>query len=135
MLLHSLRTEEPAAIQSDPIGAETLIREVPSWAYDVHTREGRAAFKRFLQGTSETARWVFAHVPRDRRIKFVGSLVFGIESGLVRNRLRWPTADGLRELVDQGCGGRQGVASEILGLMRCDLSELNAVRAEVAHVR
>jgi hypothetical protein len=57
--------------------------------------------------------------------------VFRIEGGLVRSRLRWPTGDAMRELVDQGCGGRLGVASEVLDLMRRDLPELNEVRAHV----
>jgi hypothetical protein len=49
----------------------------------------------------------------------------------VRYRLRWPTGDSLRELVEQGNDGRQGVASEILELMRRDLPALNQAREEV----
>jgi hypothetical protein len=84
-----------------------------------------------LQGATETARWVRTHVRTDSRVKFLGSVVFPIEGGLVRSRLRWSTGDALRELVDQGCGGRQGVASEILALRRGDLPALNEARAEV----
>jgi hypothetical protein len=135
LLLHPLKSEEPAAIEDDFIVPQALIRDVPSWAYDVHTREGRTALQRFLRGTNETARWVRAHVPTEKRIKFLGSVVFRIEGGLVRSRLRWPIGDSLRELVDQGCGGRQGIASEILDLMRSDLPEFNEARAEVANVR
>jgi hypothetical protein len=135
-LLQPLRFEKPATIAGDPFVPETLIGEVPSWAYDVHTREGRTALQRFLKGNSETARWVRARVRTDSQIKFLGSVVFRIEGGLVRSRLRWQTGDALRDLVDHGCGGRQGVASEILELMRRDLSALNEARAEVgAHVR
>jgi hypothetical protein len=130
LLLHPLRGQETATTKDDPFPPETMIGGVPSWAYDVHTREGRAALQSFLRGTSETARWVCAHVPSESRIKFLGSVVFRIEGGLVRSRLRWPTGDGLRELVDQGCGGRQGFASEVLGLMRGDLPLLNEVRAD-----
>ena len=106
----------------------TMIGDVPSWAYDVHTREGRAALQTFLRGGSETARWVRAHIPVESRVKFLGSVVFRIEGGMVRSRLRWPTGDRLSELVDQGCSGRQGFASEVLGLMRGDLPVLNEVR-------
>jgi hypothetical protein len=130
LLLQPMRSEERATIEDDPFVPETLIRDVPSWAYDVHTREGRAALQRFLQGTSETARWVRANVPTAKRIKYLGSVVFRIEGGLVRSRLRWPTGDSLRELVDQGCGGRLGVATEILELMRGDLPALNESRAQ-----
>jgi hypothetical protein len=135
LLLQPQRSAEPATVEDDPLGPETLVGDVPSWAYDVHTREGRTALQLFLQGTSDTARWVGAHIPSGSRIKFLGSVVFRIEGGLV-SRLRWPTGDTLRELVDQGCGGRHGIASEILELMRSDLSLLNEARAEVgAHVR
>jgi hypothetical protein len=131
LLLHPLMSAEERTIDDDPCGPETMLGEVPSWAYDVHTREGRAALQRFLAGTSDTARWVGAHIPTEKRVKFLGSVVFRIESGLVRSRLRWPTGDALRELVDQGCSGRLGHASEILDLMRRDLPELNEVRANV----
>jgi hypothetical protein len=131
LLLHPLMSAEERTIDDDPSVPETMVGEVPSWAYDVHTREGRASLQRFLQGTSETARWVGAHIPTEKRVKFLGSVVFRIESGLVRSRLRWSTGDSLRELVDQGCGGRLGFASEILELMRRDLPELNEVRADV----
>jgi hypothetical protein len=131
LLLQPLRSAEAATISDDPIVPETLIRDVPSWAYDVHTREGRGALQRFLQGTTETARWACAHVPTEKRVKFLGSVVFRIEGGLVRSRLRWPTGDGLRELVDKGRGGRSGVASEIFELMRRDLPALNEARADV----
>jgi hypothetical protein len=136
LLLQPLRSAGPATIADDPFMPETFVGGVPSWAYDVHTREGRGALQRFLQGTSETARWVRANVPTEKRIKYLGSVVFRIEGGLVRSRLRWPTGDTLRELVDQGCGGRHGKASEILELMRRDLPELNEARGESrAHVR
>jgi hypothetical protein len=131
LLLHPLKSAEETTIEDDPSMPETMVGDVPSWAYDVHTREGRVALQSFLQGTSETARWVREHIPMEKRVKFLGSVVFRIESGLVRSRLRWPTGNSLRELVDQGCGGRLGHASEILELMRRDLPELNEVRANV----
>jgi hypothetical protein len=130
-LLQPLMSVGQMTIEDDPFGPETVIGEVPSWAYDVHTREGRAALQRFLPGTSETARWVRAHIPTEKRLRFLGSVVFRIESGLVRSRLRWPTGDALRNLVDEGCSGRLGHASEILELMRRDLPQLNEVRANV----
>jgi hypothetical protein len=131
MLLQPLMSAEERTIDDDPFPPETMVGDVPSWAYDVHTREGRAALQSFLQGKSETAHWVRAHISIERRLKFLGSVVFRIESGLVRSRLRWPTGDALRDLVDQGCSGRLGFASEILELMRRDLPELNEVRANV----
>jgi hypothetical protein len=47
------------------------------------------------------------------------------------SRLRQPTGAGLRELIDQGCGGWLGAASEILELVRRNLPEFNQARARV----
>jgi hypothetical protein len=132
LLLHASRGWPNATIQDDPLPSETMIGDVPSWAFDLFTREGRKAMRQFLEGTSDTARWVRAHIPAERHVKFLGSVVFRIEGGLVRARLRWPTGDALREFVDQGCSGRLGRTPQILDLMRRDLPELNEVRANVA---
>jgi hypothetical protein len=131
-LLQPLIQPETVTIDGDPLPPETLIGEVPSWAFDMYTREGRAALQAFLQGTSETARWVRANVPVQRRVSFLGTVVFRIEGGLVRSRLHWPTADNLRMLVDLECHGSCcRDASEILELMSLDLALLNGVRAVV----
>jgi hypothetical protein len=131
LLLHGSGVRQDATIQDDPLPSETMIGDVPSWAFDVFTREGRKAMSQFLKGTSDTAGWVRAHIPAEKQVKFLGSVVFRIEGGLVRARLRWPTGDALREFVDQGCSGRLGHAPQILDLMRRDLPELNEVRADV----
>ena len=46
-----------------------MIRDVPSWAYDIYSREGRAAFQVFLQGSNLTeegptnyVQWPDAHL-------------------------------------------------------------------------
>ncbi len=131
-LLHPLIQREAATVENDPLPPEMLIGEVPSWAFDMYSREGRTALQAFLQGTSETARWVRGHVPAQGRVAFLGTVVFRIEGGLVRSRLRWPTADKLRKLVDLECHGRYcRDAAEILALLRRDLAMLNEVRAHV----
>jgi hypothetical protein len=130
-LLHPLIQLEAATVVDDPLPPEKLIGDVPSWAFDMYSREGRAALRAFLQGSSETARWVRARIPSPARVGFLGTVVFRIEGGLVRSRLRWPTADKLRRLVDLECHGRHcRNASEIIELMRRDLSLLNEVRAD-----
>jgi hypothetical protein len=131
-LLHPLIQPETAVIEDDRLPPEMLIRDVPSWTFDMYSREGRTALQLFLQGTSETARWVRHHVPAQGRVAFLGTVVFRVEGGLVCSRLRWPTADKPRRLVDMECHGRCcGDASEILELMRRDLALLNQVRAHV----
>jgi hypothetical protein len=132
LLLHSLRQQEIATLENDEFPPELTIGEVPSWAFDMYSREGRASLSAFLQGTSETAQWVRTHIPAQGRVHFLGTIVFRIEGGLVRSRLRWPTADKLRRLVDLDCYGKHcRDASEVLDLMRHDLPALNEVRAHV----
>jgi hypothetical protein len=98
----------------------------------MYSRQGRAALQTFLEGTSETARWVRSHIPSQARVGFLGTVVFRVEGGLVRSRLRWSTANKLRRLVDSECNGPHCKdASEVLDLMRGDLSRLNEVRADV----
>lgn len=131
-LLQPLNQSGTTTIEDDPLPPETMIGEVPSWALDMYSREGRAALNAFLQGDSETARWVRAHVPAARRVNFLGTVVFRVEGQLCLRRLRWPVADELRRLVDIECNGPHCTdATEIQELMQADIPVLNGVRAEV----
>jgi hypothetical protein len=129
-LLQVLRQHESTTITDDELPPEILIGDVPSWAYDLYSREGRRALAAFLEGTSDTARWVCAHIPPRQRLNFLGGIVFRVEGGAVKSRLRWPTADELRRLVDVECNGPHCPdATEILQLVRADIGLLNEVRA------
>lgn len=101
--------------------------------YCLLTREGRAAYQRFLQGSNESARWVRASVPATQRVQFLGAAIFRVEGGLVRNRLRWDVGDKLRRLVDIECHGPSCPdATDLLALVRNDIPTINEAR--VAHV-
>ena len=93
----------------------------------------------FIEGRTETARWVRDHIPPRQRVAFLGGIVFRVEGGLVRKRLRWKTGDELRRMVDIECSGPHcRDASEILQLMKTDIPVLNGVRSELMeglHVR
>lgn len=131
-LLCPERQGETVALVDDPLPAEKEVRGIPGWAFDLYSREGRAAFNAFLQRDSETARWIRAHIPPAQRVSFLGGIVFRVEGGGVRSRLHWRQADVLRGLVDVECQGAHCPdASEILGLMRADMPLLNQVRANV----
>jgi hypothetical protein len=109
-----------------------VIGDVPAWALDVYTREGRAAFARFVQTDVSAARWVRRNVSAARRVSFLGHIVFRIEGGLVVDRMRWTLADELRRKVDFQCSGPECQdASDILGLTRDDLPLLNEARVAV----
>jgi hypothetical protein len=104
---------------------------IPGWAYDLYSREGRAAFAAFLQTDAQSALWIRRHVRPGRRIAFLGHLVFRVEGGLVDRRLRWPLADQLRRRADVACSGPDCPdASEILLLVHRDIERL--VRVEPA---
>jgi hypothetical protein len=117
---------------ADDLPPEQLIGEIPSWAYDLFSREGRACFARFLQTDAPSAIWLRRHVSPGRRVAFLGHMVFRAEGGLVDHRMHWPLADQLRREADVECSRPECVdAGEILGLVRDDISHLNEVRANV----
>jgi hypothetical protein len=65
-------------------------------------------------------------------LSFFGHIVFRVEDGLVVNRMPWPLADELRRQADVECSGPEHPdATEILNLMRGDLSLLNEARVAV----
>ena len=106
-----------------------MIGDVPTWAVDLYSREGRAALARFLQTEALAARWVRRSVSPSRRVFFLGHIIFRV---LVANRVRWPLADELRRQVDIECSGPECPdATEILELMRDDIPRLNEARAAV----
>jgi hypothetical protein len=131
-LLWPLWECQTARIESDKLPAEAMVGDVPGWAYDVYSREGRAALANFIEGNTETARWVRDHIPPRQRVAFLGNIVFRVEGGLVRKRLRWKIGDKLRHLVDTECNGPHcRNATEILQLMKADLTVLNDVRFQL----
>ncbi|WP_038972191.1 hypothetical protein [Bradyrhizobium genomosp. III] len=121
-----------STLQDDDMPPAIMVGEVPGWAMDLYSREGRGALQAFLRRDCDAARWVKSHVPAAQRVNFLGTVVFRVEGGLVRQRARWPTGDELRRLVDIECHGSHCPdATEILQLARADLGELNAIRAEL----
>jgi hypothetical protein len=128
-LLCSLRQQEPATTEDDEFPPEAMVGDIPGFCYDLYSRPGRAALQAFINGQTETAHWVRAHIPTQQRVGFLGGVVFRCEGGLVRSRLRWPTGDELRRSVDIECNGSYCTdATEILQLMCDDIPTLNGVR-------
>jgi hypothetical protein len=133
--LVALLSREPCQvtkIHSDELPPEEMIGDIPTWALDLYSREGRAALARFLQTDAAAAQWVRRNVSPARRVSFLGHIVFRVEGGLVINRMRWPLAEELRRQVDHECSGPGCPdATEILELMRDDIPRLNEARAAV----
>jgi len=119
-------------IMDDEFPPEVMIGDIPGWSIDYYSREGRAAYARFLSADCASARWIRGLVSPSRQIALLGHVVFRIEGGLVRNRLRWKLADELRRQVDFECAGLGSrEATEIADLVRADIQILNEVRAEL----
>jgi hypothetical protein len=124
-----------AQIENDDLPAEEVIGDVPGWALDVYTREGRAAFARLLETDAAAARWVQRNVSPARRVSFLGHTVFRVEGGLVTDRMRWPLAGELRRQVDVECSGPECPdATEILELVRDDIPLLNDARVAAMRI-
>jgi hypothetical protein len=131
-LIWPARQQQTGMVADDEFPPELTVGNVPGWTYDLYSREGRAALAKFIEGPTETARWVRDHIPPRQRIAFLGGIVFRVEGGLVRSRLRWKTADELRRMVDVECNGAHcRDATEILQLMKADITILNDVRAQL----
>jgi hypothetical protein len=131
-LLVADRSPETTIVTDDEFPPEIMIGNVPSWALDVYSREGRAAYARFLRTDCASAQWMRARVSPSRQVALLGHVVFRVEGGVVRNRLRWKLADELRRQVDFECAGLESrEAIEIGELVRADIPILNEVRAEL----
>jgi hypothetical protein len=116
----------------DVLPPEVLVDGIPCWAFDMHVREGNQAMSRFLKTDCETARWIEVNVPIAKRRKFLGNILFCVESGLVTNRLRWTVGDDLRHMADYQCHSVEpSSVQEIMVLLHHDLPLLNKERGHV----
>ncbi len=119
--------------QPDDLPEEELIGTVPGWAYDMHVREGNQAMRLFLETKCETTRWFAHHLPGQGCARFLGGMLFRVESGLVDRRLRWEVGDQLLQMADlEVCGLPSQVMAEGLQFLRKDLPKLNEARRHVA---
>jgi hypothetical protein len=129
-ILGSLLPTKPHEFTDDALPPQRMIGDAPSWAFGMFTREGRGAIQRFLARESATSRWTKTHVPGDKRVDFLGNIIFAVEGGLLKSRLAWSLAEVLRESAEHESQGPWCPdAREIIALMRADLPLLNEVRA------
>jgi hypothetical protein len=82
-LVALLSCEQPQAtrVEDDELPPEVMIGDVPSWALDIFSREGRAAFARFLGTEAPAAQWLRHRIRPARRVAFLGHIVFRVEAG------------------------------------------------------
>ncbi|MER9390639.1 MULTISPECIES: hypothetical protein [unclassified Mesorhizobium] len=132
VLISTLKAGDPTSVEDDDFPLETMSGPIPSWALDRYSREGQHALQRLLRRDCMTARWVHRHIPSSQQINFLGDILFAVEGGLLRNHHRWPVADELRRSWEIECQGPHCTdATEIISLLRADISLLNEERQHV----
>ena len=104
-MLGSLLPAKPHELSGDAPPTEPVIGDIPSWAFDMFTREGRSAIGRLLARDSAPSRWTKKHVPRDKRVEFLGNVIFAVEGGLLKSRLGWSVGELLRQCAEFECQG------------------------------
>ncbi len=122
---NGLKQENP----DDEFPEEIEIAGQPGWALDMFTREGKAAIRRLMAGSSEVARFARDTFPYAGRAQLLGEAVFRVESGLLRNRQDGPLGQTLRSQMERECLGIDlGHAEKLLPLMKAAIPELNDCR-------
>ena len=90
-------------VLDDQFPAQEFKDGIPLWAVDKHTRQGKAAYAKFLETDTLTSLWIKENVPARSRLEVLGRLVFAAESGQMRHRLNWPFAEHLRYQWQRHC--------------------------------
>lgn len=119
-------SSSPKIFADDRFPPEVVIKDVPGWAFDMFTREGKIIFGQFLSGASTSAKWLRTHVPQNVRMDVLGNLIFFLEGGCLRNRLQWDLGKNLYNMAATECLGTD--ASEIYPLLQEDFPALNSLR-------
>lgn len=129
-LLHRDCPPSDPVIVDDTMPPTTMAGAVPGWALDMFSREGLAAIRLFLRTDCETVRMVKRCIPQPEQPRFIGELIFSVESARCRSLMRWPQGDELRRVSHLECHGpRVPDATDFLTAMWSDIDCLNRVRA------
>jgi hypothetical protein len=117
-----------------PLAQSELIKGVPLYALDRHTRLGGEAIGRFARENREIAQFLIGHAPRSR-VEALRMAVFYADSALTRPTLQW------RQSVELTAAGTAadfhkvnvapGVGAALIQLVSAQIADLNAIRAQV----
>lgn len=131
LLWPELQASERATVQ-DVMPETEMIGGVPSWAFDMHTREGKAAIRRFLTQRCDTIRWIASHIPPAKRPHLTGHMLFRVEGGCLSQRMDWKVGTRLRHMCDTEIWGIDPAEVTVgLNLLRQDLPLVNEARKAV----
>ena len=118
-----------------PVPSVTMIGELPAYALDKHTAPGKAAIRRFARECSAVRNTLAAHVPEYRANDAACMAAFYADGAPVAHRFSWNGSAELECLGTENDMLKGGVRREgvlpVLEVIRDNLEELNAIRAEV----
>lgn len=119
-------------VADDETPVETRIDGVPSWAFDMYTRPGRAALGRLLRRNAGLMTWAETYLPWSGRVQRTGELLFSLEGQCLHRNAAGPLAEIMRERWVTQCSGlaAEAVVDGQVAL-KLAIPELNAIRAQV----
>jgi hypothetical protein len=117
-----------------PLAPSGLIKGVPLYALDRHTRLGGEAIGRFARENREIAQFLTGHAPSSR-VEALRMAVFYADSALTLPTLQWRQS---AELTAAGTAAdfhkvnlAPGVGAALIRLVTAQIADLNAIRAQV----
>lgn len=114
---------------NDRLPEEEMIGQVPGWALDMFTREGKLALTRLLATNAGVAELARSMMPKHERVGFLGQVLFRVEGGVLSRRVGGDLSDRLHsQLMFETLGVDPLAAVQALDLMRQDLRLLNRIR-------
>ena len=127
---------EQTSASDDPFPPATLIKGIPSWVFNGHTRTGLAAFREYLTRSPRIKNFVDSNSTKElSKPKIVASLIFRLESGQMTKRLHWPTGDHIRVAIEQlGWGIPDEAVSEGNRIILDEFDLINDCRATAAQL-
>jgi hypothetical protein len=123
----------PTTIVDSCLAQSALVNGIPIVALDMYTRLGQQAIHRLGRDNSLISCFVRDHLPGSRRDGALRLAVFYADGALTRPTRRWAGAAALERLGLAGEFARvnadPAIGDALIGLVRQELSHLNAIRA------
>lgn len=106
-VLFKVMPQEPRVTADDSFPPVSLVRGIPAYAFDMHTRAGAAAIRSFVRQAREVREALRSSgVPERGWFELVRHGVFDLETGLVKRRIVDPVSLDLRRHAETVGYGR-----------------------------
>jgi len=133
-VLFKAMPQEPRVTADDSFPPVSLVRGIPAYAFDMHTRAGAAAIRSFVRQAREVREALRSSgVPERGWFELVRHCVFDLETGLVKRRVIDPVSLDLRRHAETvGYGRTPENALAIMGAIRASWSLYADLRSSLA---